>query len=189
MSMAKRRTLHPGLWRNERLLELPIPVFLTAIGLHMYADDEGRASATSSLIKADLYPTRQEMTPAVIDEHLLQLDEAGVITLYTLDERRTAYACTEWCKQNNPADSKIPPPPEGAATEYVDDTYSIPVEERESEGESEGAEGARYGSAVPPSPFCKAHPTGTAARCRNCGTARLRNRHWHDLRTLSEDAS
>lgn len=195
MSMGKRRTLHPDLWRNEGWLTLPVPVRLTAIGLHMFADDQGRGSATPSMIRAALWPMDPEIADGTIDDHLLQLDAAGLIVLYSIDSRRTAYALAEWCKQNNPAESRLPPPPEGTTTEYVPDTYSIPVGEREGErasarasAESEDQSVPASGS-VPPSPFCRAHPDGIDAPCRNCGTARLRNRRFVDLQMAATNPS
>ncbi|OOB90315.1 hypothetical protein [Rathayibacter sp. VKM Ac-2630] len=193
--MTKRRILHPELWRHELLIELPTEVFTTAVGLHMYADDEGRESANPGLIRSALWPNRPAITDSTIDEHLLLLDEIGVIAIYATDPRRTCFAIGEtWCKQNNPTPSRFPPPPAGSfRTGYGSDPDSVPVEEG---GGEEGeqwvpAEGAPSGpdpEGMPPSPFCKAHPSGTERPCRNCGTARLRARRWYEQQIYSEES-
>ncbi|MGV3712240.1 hypothetical protein [Pseudolysinimonas sp.] len=169
MAMSRQRAVPPDIFTDEDLMQLPIPVRLTAIGLRLHADDHGRESTTTALLKASLYPTTEEISEEEIVEHLLLLDEAGYIGIYA-DGSRSYYALADWPAAQHPKASKFPPPP----PETFMKTSGSPPEdvmawEREGEGASEGGP-----AGVPPSPFCPVHrPNGTRRDCRHCGTARL----------------
>lgn len=177
MAMSRQRALPPDIFTDELLLNLPLEVRWTAIGLRMHADDFGRETANARLIASSVWPLNPEMTDETVEEHLLDLDEAGYIVIYAA-AGRTFYAIADWPSVSHPVRSKFPPPPErlqsasGASPEH----FSAVEGEREwraSGGAGEGPAG------IPPSPFCKLHqPSGTHANCRHCGTARLAHEQW-----------
>ena len=179
MSMSKRRPLLPDQFRDERLLPLPVHTRLTAIGLRLYADDEGRELATPLMIKSALWPLDRDVTEEHVEEHLLQLDEVGYLQLYAL-QARTFFAITDWPRVDGPVPSRFPAPP---PSESNPDPLRVEEERERAERESGSASGSARAESPSapdpdtglPSPFCPAHPVGTFAPCRNCGTARLRH--------------
>ncbi len=158
---------------------------MTAIGLRMQADDHGRESTTPWLVKSAIWPGNPEITEALIEDHLLLLDEAGYITIYCADGR-TYYAVNDWPAVSHPAPSKHPPPPATFQRHSSGSLENFSAWEREG-GESEG--GAERPAGILPSPFCKLHqPSGTRANCRHCGTARLAHEQAvEERRALAED--
>jgi hypothetical protein len=183
MAMTRRRVVTPeGVTRDE-ILSLPRDVRLTEILLRLYADDHGRERVNQRLMLARLYPMDEDMTESTIDEHLLMLDEAGAIVVYSADGS-TFFSVTEWPKVDRPQDSRFPPPPfeNGSRT----DRDRFVAGERESEREWERGGGDERGSARtdredgPPDPFCPAHPDGTDDPCRPCGVRRLRRKKYDD---------
>ena len=173
MGMSRIRALPPDIFADEDLMALPIAARMTGIGLRLHADDYGRETTNTMLLKASLWPATDEITEETLVEHLLQLDEAGYIVLYS-DGAKSYYAIVDWPATSHPKPSKCPPPPPAAfqrsAGEPLDDRSAW-----EREGGSEGE--ARAG--IPPSPFCRIHqPAGTRRDCRHCGTARLAHEQW-----------
>lgn len=168
MGMSRIRSVPPDIFTDEDLMALPIPVRLTAIGLRLHADDYGRESTNTALLKASLYPTTAEISEEVLIEHLLQLEEAGYIALYH-DASRTYYALADWPAPSHPKRSKFPEPPPSAFQKTAGRSLEdFSAWEREGEREGESPAG------IPPSPFCPVHrPNGTRNDCRHCGTARL----------------
>ncbi|POH63615.1 hypothetical protein C3B60_15975 [Cryobacterium zongtaii] len=200
MGMKRKRDILPEMFRNEDLLALSVATRLTAVGLRLYADDHGRESTTPALIKAALWPLDTEVTNAVVTEHLLDLAYAGYLDIYQVGPR-TYFQLTEWPRVDHPAESRIPPAPIRNPSGNVPDQFAAGEgerRERESGSEGEGAwrdaewaresvegENSRTDPDVPPSPFCRSHPQGINAPCRNCGTARLRHRAWSDKQLVS----
>jgi hypothetical protein len=181
MAMTRRRVVTPEGFSRDELLSLPPAVRLTEIGLRLYADDHGREKVNQRLMLARLYPLDRERRESDIDDHLLQLDEAGVIVVYDA-AGETYFALTHWPKVDRPNDSRFPDPPSRSNREsFSNDSWRG----REGEGESERGEGGHARTnreGLPPDPFCQRHPEGTlnGAPCRECGTARLRRQKWDD---------
>lgn len=170
MGMSKMRPLPIDLWTDEDLIALPLPVKWTAIGLRMHADDEGRESVTDWMLRPSIWPGDATVTADVLTVHLLMLDQAGVIGIYSAGDR-TYYQVRSWPAVSHPNRSKHPPPPpdlfQNAAGNPPDDFSA-------GEGESESREtNWERPAGIPPSPFCTDHPRGTRQPCRHCGTARL----------------
>lgn len=195
MAMNRQRYIKPDLFRDEDLATLDPKVRLTAIGLHLYVDDHGRASATAALLKADLWALDRDMTEDLVDEHLLQLAEIGYLTLYAVG-KRTYLALSEMARVDRPSASKIPDPParESLAngSRMAREPLAVVEEERGREWEREweqesgrvwAGEGDHSGSAresLGPSMYCPDHEEtlGTFQPCGPCGTARQRHKVW-----------
>jgi hypothetical protein len=193
MSVTSRhRSVPPTMFADELLMELPAAVRLTGVGLHFYADDEGRAPANPALLKGQLWPLDDEVTLDVIDEHLVALEDAGYIQLYTAGGR-TLLAVAEWPATDRGKPSRLPPPPprEGVATSSRGSRESLAVvEERKERGGGAGVQGGAGGGGESvggapaattdePRPFCAKHmPYGTDTPCGPCGGARKRHDLW-----------
>ncbi len=175
----------PEAFLNPQLLALSPAVRLTEIGLRMYADNFGREQAISRLLVAAIYPMDREMSESTIDEHLLQLADAGVICVYAAGPRRdTFYQFVEWPAVSHAGKSKHPAPPEG----FRNGSGTVPGEgERGREGAGESGPDPTPSGTVPdpdapPPPFCRTHlPTlGTEEPCQPCGRARLARKYYDD---------
>ena len=58
--MARIRTIKPEFWTDEDLSEVSEAACLLAIGLLNYADDEGYFNANPKLVKAAVFPIREQ---------------------------------------------------------------------------------------------------------------------------------
>lgn len=181
MAMTRRRVVTPEGFSRDELLSLSPAIRLTEIGLRLYADDHGREKVNQRLMLARLYPMDREMRESDIDEHLLQLDDAGAIVVYDA-AGETYFSVTDWPKVDRPQDSRHPAPPSRMNRERF---VAGEREEGGGGGEREPRESGRTRTdreGLPPDPFCERHPDGTefGAPCRECGTARLRRKKWDD---------
>lgn len=93
------RSIKPEFWRSEDIAALPIPDRLLFIGLWSYVDDNGVGPDRESLIAADLFADDLSRDPrdtlARISEGLRRLSDSGLITRYTVENRRYI-AVTTW---------------------------------------------------------------------------------------------
>lgn len=174
--MDKNRPLPPDIFTDEDLIALSIPVRMTAIGLHFHADDQGRQTATTWQLKGSIWPGNPEITEDVLIEHMLTLEQAGYIDLYS-DETRTYFSLTRWPRPNHPLPSKFPEPPADRRRPDGDQPADRSAGERasgERAGEPERPDG------IPPSPFCRMHrPAGSGGvPCIHCQDARLAYSVW-----------
>jgi hypothetical protein len=213
MSVTRRNRAVPAdLFTDERLIELPAAARLTAVGLRFFADDEGRASANPALILAGLFPLAPDMTPGLIEEHLLMLAETHYIRLYEAQGREWL-VLVDWPKVDRGKRTVIPAPPnlreEFAVGGGRGRRSRAGGEEGEGEGDGRGgtglADGARRGSgpeaatdamralremlrgAPEVSPFCPKHqPRGTTQPCGPCGSARKQHEQWIRAQTEEE---
>jgi hypothetical protein len=113
----RRRWIQPEFFTSEDVLALPRDVRLTFIGLWLYADDYGRERTNPALIKADVWPVEADITPDVVEEHLLLLAERSMISLYAVDGREY-FQLTGWDRHqpvDKPSRSNVPPPPAPSA--------------------------------------------------------------------------
>lgn len=177
MPMSRQRALPPDIFTDEDLIALPIEVRMTGVGLRLNADDQGRESTTTWMLRSAIWPGNPEISDDVLIDHLLQLDAAGYIGLYH-HGGRTYYVLREWPSVSHAAPSKHPAPP---ADLFRNRSGTSPEEfsawEREREGG--GVSAGERPDGVPPSPFCRVHqPAGTEQDCRHCGTARLAHDQW-----------
>lgn len=162
----------------------------------MHADDHGRGRVELRQILADVYPEQSDVTESVLVDHLLELAEADVLTLY--EERGVSlYVFTHWGRIDRPTKSELPDPPPFASRSRVARESGLAGERgSEREGESGGAGAGASESAseretpsarmsrevLPPNPFCADHPGGVLEPCIACQNARLRNKNFLDIR-------
>ena len=178
----------------RQIRRLPPALRATAEGLRMHADDHGRGRVELRQILADVYPEQSDVTESVLVDHLLELAEAEVLTLYE-DRGVSLYVFTHWGRIDRPTKSELPEPPPFARRSR-EPRESLLAGERGSERES-ASEGAGEGAGaseretpsarmsrevLPPNPFCEDHPGGVLEPCIACQNARLRNKHFLDLR-------
>lgn len=142
--MARIRSVHPSICSSEDMVDVPAEVERTFVRLWTHCDDYGRAKDNPRLIKAALYPLLDDMTAAVVDEHLDELAKRELIVRYEVDGVRYL-SIPSWSKWQHPQkkrDSDIPEPPDTSPVE-VRERYGPVVEvvvgEVEVVGEGEGA--------------------------------------------------
>lgn len=213
----RRRWIQPEFFKSEDVLALPRDTRLTFVGLWLYADDYGRERTNAALIKADVWPLDDDITPDIVVEHLVLIAERDMIRIYEVNGREyfQLTGWDRWQPVQNPSRSNIPAPPSSASSACHEpendpqDPYVDPSETPRSEGEGEEREGERERerevsegegrpapaspqpadrpSSRPPSPFCDQHPDGTNKPCKDCGRARLRLRKWQNDRDYEND--
>lgn len=117
----KIRTVKPDFWRSEVVASLAFEVQLFFIGLWNVADDHGRFRAHRALLRGELFPYHEDQ-PLPIETWLLQLEQAGLITLYVVDGTRYGHVrgFVEHQKIDKRAASKYPAPPQSSARDSAD---------------------------------------------------------------------
>lgn len=186
MAFGRNRSLPPSLWTTEKLARLPVDVKFTAVTLHMFANDDGRAPCTPWARRKMFDDLPQEE----FEEHLLKLAETSWLTLYQDEDGAEVYQISEWPSvSHKKGKDYIPPPPADRRRAAGDSPEVRRVEEREGEREREEGEGEDAGP--PTSRFCPRHrPNGVNRPCRDCGTARLAmDEYWerHEAGTEETD--
>lgn len=163
--MARIRTIKPTFFRSESVAELPSDgCRLSFIGLWTYVDDEGRGVDLAKLVKADLWPLRDEVTSITVEEHLVAIADRGLICRYTVDGRKYLHVIgwAEHQRINRPTASQLPPcpvherptEPDGADTEdsvnpHGADTEDSPPEGNREEGTGKQEQGTEPDSRAP----------------------------------------
>ncbi|HAU5500966.1 TPA: primosomal protein [Cronobacter sakazakii] len=79
--MARIRTIKPEFWTDEDLSEVSEAACLLAIGLLNYADDEGYFNANPKLVKAAVFPIREQSGSIPVLLH--ELSSVGYISLFS----------------------------------------------------------------------------------------------------------
>ena len=110
MSFNRARSLPPSDFTDPKLAALPALVRLTAAGLRMFADDEGRGLVRLRSLIAELYEYDLSVTEGVMEDHLLQLDDAGWLTLYQADGM-SLFQIRYWPPVPHMRPSELPAPP------------------------------------------------------------------------------
>jgi hypothetical protein len=206
MNRRRQRAIRPDQWTDPGLLRAPKDARLTGIGLWGIVDDEGRIELRADLIAGSIYPGDPSMTPEVIETHLLELDDAGFLTLYQVAGRSWVQLVSPLATQR-PHPSTAPPPPSPSHPEVSgkfmavgsvgDSVWERGWRERareriEGEGAERATQWAEWESAQendprpPARPLlldappigCPEHPNGRFADCGPCGTARRRHDKW-----------
>lgn len=106
------RTVKPEFWKSETLAEVSLEATHLFVGLFNYVDDEGRAKGNINLIKAELFPLREEISRGTVAEWLRELHSIGVVESYTVNGRDYIHLPTflEHQRISKPQKSKLPPP-------------------------------------------------------------------------------
>ena len=128
--MARIRSLKPEFWSHPKTAKVSRDARLLFVGLLTESDDEGRSYAAPRKIAGALYPHDENVTAKHIGRWLKELQEAGLIELYTIDG--TAYISVIGFKKHqkvsHPTPSRLPPPPRnlsGAAPESLPKDSSL----------------------------------------------------------------
>lgn len=110
--MARIRTIKPSFFSSLTIADLPIPARLTFVGLWTYVDDEGRGVDDPRLVKAELWPLDDDMTPRKVAGHLDAFADRGLILRYGFSGRRylQVVGWSEHQRINRPQQSKYPAP-------------------------------------------------------------------------------
>jgi hypothetical protein len=86
--VARIRTIKPTIWQSEQLANVPRDARLLFIGLISHADDDGRLRGAPALIRSEVFPYDDDITPAAIDELLTALEAVRLVVRYVVDDQR-----------------------------------------------------------------------------------------------------
>lgn len=111
--MARIRTIKPSMFSSLTVCAWPVDVRWTFAGLFTYLDDHGRGLDETRLIKAELYPLDDRMTPRKVEEHVALIASSGPLCRYEVAGQRYLHIITwrEHQRVNRPTPSRIPPCP------------------------------------------------------------------------------
>lgn len=117
--MARIRTIKPDFFKSERIDAFKSDtVRLLFVGLWTYVDDYGRGRDDARLVRAEIFPLRDDMTTGEVEKMLVELTEHGVIARYSVGGKRYLHV-TNWDEHqrvSRPTESKFPPPEDGEET-------------------------------------------------------------------------
>ncbi len=111
--MARIRTVKPSMFSSLTVTSWPLEVRWTFVGLPTYMDDAGRALDEPRLVKAELWPMDDRITPKRVDEFLTAIAESGPLCRYKVSGQAYMHI-TSWREHqrvNRPSPSRIPPCP------------------------------------------------------------------------------
>jgi hypothetical protein len=130
VEMPRIRTLKPEAFQHRKVGALPDRHFRLWIGGISHADDEGRLVADARQLRMLIFGYHLRVTETHVNAILRELDELGLIKLYTVNGTR--YLCyPSWHdhqKISKPTASRLPPPPS------VGDSSTAPRPLREESG-------------------------------------------------------
>ena len=111
--MARIRTIKPSFFTSLTVTQLPRDARLTFAGLLTYCDDAGRGVDEPRLIKSTLWPLDDDVTPAVVAQHVDAMEALGLVRRYAVGGRRYLHVAgfAEHQNVNRPQPSKLPAPP------------------------------------------------------------------------------
>lgn len=177
--ISRSKIIRPDLW--EMLRPLPLPVRWTAMGLTALADRDGRMVVSPSLIHAEVWGEDPTVTPADVEEHLLLLDDAGVLHLYPdpTDPHLSLLQLALPAREEHGSPSRLPSPSAAAAQSSGLSSGKERASGCESASEGAGGCESERGAGAqppydPPPIGCPQHPQGSFTPCGPCGTARAR---------------
>jgi hypothetical protein len=111
--MARIRTIKPALFTSRTVNNWPVGVRWTFAGLFTFLDDKGRGLDEARLVKAEVYPLDDKMTPKKVEEHLDLIAKEGPLCRYSVGGLRYMHIISwrEHQRVNRPTPSKVPPCP------------------------------------------------------------------------------
>ena len=117
--MARIRTIKPEFFTSIVVASVSIPAAMAFVGLWTHCDDAGRAVDDARLIKAALFPLRDEVTPEVVEGYVEELAQAGLAVRYKVDGRKylgiPKASWEEHQKIDRPRKSTLPAQPEASS--------------------------------------------------------------------------
>lgn len=173
--MARARSIKPGFFCNDGLVELPFEVRLLFIGLWTLADREGRLEDRPKRIRAQIFPYDN----VDVDKALDQLQAAGFVVRYEAEGTRCLQV-VNFVKHQMPhhkeAASELPPlPGEKSVTRHP---YNVPPRLRDSVFDRDGRKCLRCGSpddlsidhVVPLAKLGTNDPDNLQTLCKRCNS-------------------
>ncbi|MEE1786942.1 hypothetical protein PUR71_29155 [Streptomyces sp. SP17BM10] len=109
--MARIRSVKPETWVSETLAEVSIPAMVTFLGMTNHADDHGRHRDNAAIVYGLIWPMREEINRADVEDHLQQLATAGAVCRYTGCDGRRYFHYPTWRnhqKIDKPSLSRLP---------------------------------------------------------------------------------
>lgn len=174
--MARIRSVKPEFFSSVTVSRITPLARLTWIAMWCHADDEGRMDDDARLVRSFAWPFDDFATTEVVEGHLAELDEQGLIIRYVA-EGRAYIAVTNFTEHQHPnrATKSTRPPPPNHRSEDSMSAHGAHTEGSPLEGRGEERKG---GEATPPPSTCKRHPDGTDQPCQPCKSARLAHEAW-----------
>lgn len=108
--MARIRSVKPELCTSETMALVSAEAERTFIRLWTHCDDEGRCKDHPKLLKAQLFPLHDDVTPDDVDRHLVELESHGLIVRYSVAGERFL-SVPSWSEHQKPQKkqaSKLP---------------------------------------------------------------------------------
>ncbi|MFB7618886.1 hypothetical protein [Kitasatospora sp. NPDC056181] len=109
--MARIRSVKPETWVSETLAEVSIPAMVTFLGMTNHADDHGRHRDNAAIVYGLIWPLRDEVTRANVEDHLQQLASVGAVCRYTGCDGRRYFHYPTWGRHqkiDKPSLSRLP---------------------------------------------------------------------------------
>ena len=110
--MPTKRMIDPEFWQSESMAELSREERLFFIGLISNADDQGRLKAHPALLRSQIYPYDEDVTPEMISLWLEAVQAVESAFVYAVGSK-TYIQIVKWWSYQSPQwayPSKIPPP-------------------------------------------------------------------------------
>lgn len=136
--MARIRSIKPEFWTNERVMECSLNARLLFIGMWNFADDLGRLSLSPKSIKAQIFPSDDLGSEAILGM-IRELSSNGLVLTYAVDGREYLQI-TGWQHQriDKPQPGKHPSPVNGYS-EIIRGTVATEGKGEEGKGEDTDA--------------------------------------------------
>lgn len=111
--MSRIRTIKPDSALSETLESVSVTAALLFARLPCFADDEGRMRYSPALVKAQIFPLRDEISRDDCGKAIGELAGAHLIHVYTAEGTKYLSICgfKEHQKVNRPQPSQLPAPP------------------------------------------------------------------------------
>ena len=95
-----RRMIDAALWQNEKFTRMPMGARMLQLGIITHADDQGRAKASLSFLRMQIFPDDEEVTNVDIQRWLDLMVKNGTIILYVADEKQYVQLINWWKYQS-----------------------------------------------------------------------------------------
>lgn len=142
--MARIRSIHPDALKSQKLSDSSPEAERCYYRLLPHCDDEGRAEDDATLLAAYCFPLREDITGAVINVWLNELNERHLLVRYVVEGRRFLQVLKwkQYQKPQHPKASILPSPAE------ADDHPQQAVEDKPHEASGDDSLGVGEGVGV-----------------------------------------
>src|ERR1700750_3316650 len=83
----RNRTIKPALWNDSRIGKVSYPAHLLFIGLWNFSDDTGVVEHNPYFMKQNIFPVKEDATPATVCEWLQELIQQRFIIPFCYQEK------------------------------------------------------------------------------------------------------